>query len=234
MGAVVLHLAVLAIALLNPQEKNEAEELFKKMEEKLLQAKTLQCKVEGVVEPIKLKLAGALWFGEDNRVRLELDGRSEEATRSGTVISDGQGMRIAASDTARSIAAPDNIGRAMRLWFARAGLLSSFDAAGAPVTEFVDEFAASGFKLGAKEKVGDREAQAVEFVIKVSPRTLREDPAVVVWIDLKTHLPLKRTVTTKGSSFNMGETTVVREIYSDFKLDGNIDPAKFELSKEKK
>ena len=44
----------------------------------------------------------------------------------------------------------------------------------------------SDFKLGKKEKVGDKEAQAVEYQVGLGGKKF---PATV-WIDLKTNLPL--------------------------------------------
>jgi len=229
MGVVVLHLAVLAIALFLPQEKNEAEELFKRMEEKLLKAKTLQCMVEGVVEPIKLKLSGELWLDEGNRARMELEGKTEEVNRSAVIISDGRTVRKAQDENARSIVASERYGTHVRTCFARFGFLGMTDQWDDTVADPLETRRLSGFRLGAKEKVGEREAQAVEYRIGGEPAE------VTLWIDLKSHLPLKRTVTQAPQRFGkMGEVTVIREMYADVKLDERVDPAKFELSKEKK
>ena len=227
MSGVMLNVVLLAIALLLPQEKNEAEELFRKMEEKLIAAKTIHLKTEGIIEPVKLKLNGEFWLGEKNRARMELEGRTEEENRVAVVISDGRTVRKAQDETSRSIAASEGFGEHVRTCFARFGFVGMMDSWDSTINDPLEKHPLHEFKLGAKEKVGEREAQAVEF-------RMGEEDAATLWIDLKTNLPLKRTVTKGPRRFEkMGEVTVIRELYTDVTLDEKIDPAKFELPKEK-
>jgi hypothetical protein len=86
-------------------------------------------------------------------------------------------------------------------------------------------FVPTDFKLGKKEKVGEHEAQAVEYTFKPP---FGEMPSVVVWIDLKTQLPLKRAVTEKTG--NQKRTYI--ETFTKLNLDGKIDPKQFELPKK--
>ena len=215
-------LAAVVLALL-PQEKNEAEELFKKMEAKLAAAKSVQFKFEGEMNPRGVKLSGTLVFGETNQSRCDLEGKFGEESQSISVISDGKMARMTTSEPPenKAFAVPETLGRLMRLAAARAGCLGTIDVSQREEKAKEDPekaFAASDFKLGAKEKVGEREAQAVEYKLV---RKGEKDSAATVWIDAETHLPLKRTL-------KMG-TKTLEENYSGWKLDEKIDAAKFEL-----
>jgi hypothetical protein len=83
----------------------------------------------------------------------------------------------------------------------------------------------SDFKRGANAKVEGREAHVIEY--KVS--TAGEDKAFVkLWLDARTHLPLKRELrAATGDAFRVVET------YSEFKLGpkgAGLEPVKPALS----
>src|SRR5688572_16373252 len=65
-GTRVKVVAAAMLALLVPQEKNEAEELFRKMEKKLAEAKSLRMKVAVTVDSDKPTHRGELLFGGKN------------------------------------------------------------------------------------------------------------------------------------------------------------------------
>ena len=70
------------------------------------------------------------------------------------------------------------------------------------------EFKVSDFKLGKKEKIGDHDAQIIDYNLQVKDRT--ETIPVSVWVDTKTDLPLKRILTTtKGK-----EKVTITKTYS--------------------
>lgn len=220
-------LAVAAIALLLPQEKNEAEELFKKMEEKIAKAKSVRMTFEVSLDPEGAKLTGELLLDEGNRARWHMEGKKDGVFDSGTLTSDGtRALMLAGGVKNRPFDVPESMGRLMRLSLARSGFLGLVDAShreekakADPATAFI----ASGFKLGAKEKVGDRESQAIDYTLSVKGNP---DASMTVWVDRETNLPLKRTF--RSGSRKRDET------YTAFTLDPKIDPAKFELPKENK
>ena len=213
-------LVLLPAILLLPQEQNEAEKLYWSMAAKL-NAKTLTFKVKGVIEPMRLKISGQAWLGEENRGRLELEGQSEEADRLRVVICDGIQLKIVQGKLSWSAPQVLEFGGRARAEFARLGFVEMIDAGGGPGLDF--EMRPVDFKLGVRQKWGDREAQVVEFHLQSgSPQK------VTLWIDLKTRLPLKRIVV-EGRGM---QETMTREEYSDFVLDEKIDPAKFKLSKD--
>lgn len=85
-----------------------------------------------------------------------------------------------------------------------------------------DGFSVSGFKLGPKERIGERETQRVDYTLSVKGNT--GGFQVLVWIDSKTGLPLKRQVGTDAEKVWYSETYEVT-------VDGNVDPKTFELPK---
>lgn len=221
-------LALVAIALVLPQEKNEAEELFKKMEGKLANAKTIQLKLSGEMQPMKLALTGELLFDEAGKMRMELEGKSGPDLLKALMLSDGKNLRLESSDKKdpKSFEVPETLGKLARACFARAGFVGTLDALDNDRDVKLEpdaQFAPKGFKLGAKEKVGEREAQAVDYTMA---KAGHPESAVTVWIDKETLLPLKRTVKMGGMSLT--------ENYSGVKLDEKLDAAKFVLPKETK
>ena len=218
---------VLAIATLLPQEKNEAEELFKKMEEKLVKAKTVHLKLEGSMEPMDFKITGELWLGEGGRVRMDLEGKSGDMVRSVSMVSDGTTVNTSSDDRKKSFKAPESFGKLVRTCIARAGFLGTVDTTDSETeagTEPGEGFTVSEFKMGAKEKVGERSAQGLEFT--VTKKKKKDTAAITLWIDVETQLPLKRTLKLGGRSLT--------ESYSGLKLDEKIDAAKFEPPKDAK
>src|SRR5579872_192705 len=90
-------LTPLVLVLLVPSaEPNEAEKLFRQMETKVMQAKTLECTYEGKVDykeaedDQKDTLKGKLLLGEGNKLRIDFSGMGEK----GTIISDGTKWRL--------------------------------------------------------------------------------------------------------------------------------------------
>ena len=225
-------LAVVALILPLAQEKNEAEELFKKMEAKVSKAKTLRAVMTGEMAEAKMKLSGEILLDEGSKVRLEVEGKTDSMTRKGTVVSDGKRMHLKSSGGGAGdppdpapFDAPSTFGTLIRVSLARAGLLSALefcDTEEKAKTDPETGFKVSGLKLGPKEKVGDREAQAVTYTVTRKGR----DAAATLWIDIATHLPLKRALKVDGMELT--------ENYSDVKLDEKIDAAKFEVPKETK
>jgi hypothetical protein len=80
-------------------------------------------------------------------------------------------------------------------------------------------FPVSGFKLGNKEKIGECEAQRLDYVLGVKGKETTYH--VTVWIDVKTELPVKRLVSDGGLPW-------FTETY-EMKLDGKLDPKIFEI-----
>ena len=97
-------LALSVVALLLPQEKNEAEELFKKMEEKLEKATTISVKVKGTMKAGDMSVEGDLIVGEGNRARSDMKLKSGDSTRAFSAVSDGDRTQVMPAGGAESLA----------------------------------------------------------------------------------------------------------------------------------
>lgn len=227
-----LVVVVLAAALpVGGQEGNAAAELFRKMEAKLLGAKTLNGSVAVVMRtPQEVKLVGALHLADKDRANLALTTTVAGKDRRGTMLSDGKRMRWAVEGTpAPTQATPPGLNGFLAAKCARAGIGFSFliatggDGDRAAVKDIEKMYPVSDFHLRAKEQVGDRTAQVVEHRLTWAGKepVLR----VAVWIDAKTDLPLKRLLV--GSKGNF--TIRIEETYTDLALDGKLDGKRFAL-----
>ncbi|HEU4339725.1 MAG TPA: hypothetical protein VFS19_06625 [Planctomycetota bacterium] len=217
-------LAALVLVLVPLQDKNEAETLFRKMEEKILKAKTLRAKLAGEMKEKKFTITGEFLADEGSKVRIEIEGKGEEEVRKALVICDGKKLSFTA-EAPVTFEVPETFGKLMRASLARGGFLSALEFAdreSKAKTDPEEAYKVTGFKMEAREKVGDREAQAVSYTVTRKGR----DAAATLWIDISTQLPLKRVLKV--------DTVTLTESYSDVRVDEKIDAAKFEIPKETK
>src|SRR5262245_50330473 len=150
--------AVLLAAL--AQDKNEAEQLFRKMEDKLARAKTLQVAVSISIAGNKEgKFAGSLTLAEGNKARLHLKGALADKALDLEMVSDGVRMHVSNPGSKPSDReTPKNLNDIVARALSRVGLFATLMTArqsGPKRAELgVDDlFRASQFKLGKKEKV---------------------------------------------------------------------------------
>src|SRR5262249_879396 len=116
---------------------------------------------------------------------------------------------------------PQNLERQCREAISREGLFKGLFIG----TELFVPLKISEFKLGSKQKVGNRQAQPVEYNSTI--KDTKKSMTTVVWIDIETKLPLRREFRMKEG----GMEGALIETFTDVKLDGKIDPKKFELPK---
>lgn len=218
---------VLAFLLLVPaQGTNEAEQLFRKMEAKLLKARTLECVFE-----VKFEIAFAL--AEGNKFRADFTIKNGETSSKHTLISDG--VKVVINDKGSQGEVPEPVQKMFTALIERAHGIFARGGAQALIipsewlgemkkdTKVEDLFQVADFKLGKKEKVGGRDAQVIEYKLTIKPD--KEAITIRTWVDVKTNLPLKRAM---GDEKEKGGIT---ETYSKLTLDEKIDPKKFELPK---
>ena len=225
-------LALVAASLLLPQEKNEAEELFKKMEEKFAKAATLSVKMKGTVDSngTVMDVESEITLAEGNRARAEFKLTAQGQTRSSEVVSDGKTTRVVpmGGGVPQTFPTIEKLGALLARGLARGGAvptISAFSTARDVKADPDRNLTAKDFTLGAKEKIGDRDTQVVAY--KLSGLGLT-DIDVNVWIDLKTYVPVKRLMTAKA------KRNVTEEASLECTFDEKIDAAKFELPKEAK
>jgi outer membrane lipoprotein-sorting protein len=204
--------------------KNEAEKVFRTMEEKLAKAKTLEC-----VFDIRIgtqSYEGSLFLAGGNRARLEINESTKGRPMRLLMISDGARQSFQDNGISRPQLrdAPKNLNAKILTWVARPGMfLPHAPLPDVKADDAKEQFRVSGFKLGQKEKVGEREAQRLEYQLSVRGLEF----SVAVWLDLKTGLPVKRLVTERVG----GQQTTVVESYVKLTLDQKVDAKKFDLSK---
>jgi outer membrane lipoprotein-sorting protein len=135
-------------------------------------------------------------------------------------------MTLPASDMPKNAGAKTLTAVARAGVFASVMLVSVARTGEKPVEVDVNEqLKLSDFKLGKKEKVGDSEAQVIDYTLTVKGE--KEPMQCSVWVDTKTNLPLKRVLRGKEGT----EKATVTETYSKFTVDGKVDPKSFELPK---
>src|SRR5260370_18232043 len=158
---------------LRADDKNEAEQLFRKMETKLTSAKSLECGFDATVEGGKKdgKLKGSLALAEGNKSRLEAVGSQQgEPEKKIALISDGENRGSLDGKEPKS-PAPKWLNDAYRSALTRSGTVLPFLLMGesSKANEFKADEAMkdSDFKLGKKEKVNDQESQAIQYTLQV-------------------------------------------------------------------
>ena len=221
---------LMLLVLLPGADTDDAEKLFRQMEAKLAKAKTVECTYEAKAEGEKAgRMSGTLRFAEGNKVRFEVTDELREERVKATLIADGTKMTAVGEGVPKEVKdVPKWFSEALAASITRSGLVVVFffNGTSEKPDEFkVDEqFRVAEFKLGQKERVGDREAQVVRYLLTVKAVS-NEPMSVAVWVDTKTQLPLKRVLTAKLH----GKKTTLTETYTKLEVDGKIDPKQFEL-----
>ena len=216
-------------------KKNEAEELFRKMEAMLIKAETVQLEWSMTAKgAVAGNGEGTLFLETPKKVRLnlkiEVAGRKEE----GTIISDGKRTkRITPRLPDRpSEKTGSHIRDMMILFVTRSGFLMGPGALDTPNPKDYgtinpkERLLVSQFKLTDERKFGERVAQGLSYNLSFGTRG--EAGTITLWVDKKTALPIQRVM----SQSQGGKVVTLTETYSNVKLNEKIDPKTFELPKE--
>jgi len=213
--------------------QDEAEKLYRAMEKKIASAKTIEAvfDTEMTGEGKTMKMKGKFYFGEDAKHYLTMEGSADGKDMKLLMITDGKTTYVKAGDGKADPQvdrqpADAKLMAGARLFLARLGVSASWffargssDRKGPPDVD--REAPIKSFKLGAKEKVGNRDAQVVELVIGPGAG---EESKESIWIDTQTQLPLKRVLSS-------GPVIRITETYSVFNVDTKIDAKLFEVPK---
>jgi outer membrane lipoprotein-sorting protein len=223
---------------------NEAEKLFRTMEEKLKAANAVQATFDvelkghskdakGKASPLFAKGKGSLLFTKENQARLKItvDEMGKKVTTE--AISDGKRMKFAKSPEVIAKAEADPSPPLLHglistmvsgpgLWLISDG--DYLNAAAPGYFKFVVEgIRLVAFEAGAPEKVGGRDAKVISYMVAGLPEATYYH--VTLWIDAHTLLPLKRVIVPVG-----GESGRVTET-CDFTLNPKIAAGAFQLPK---
>lgn len=208
------------------ESTNKAEKLFRTMEQRLTKAKTLECVFDVKIDTLWYK--GSLFLAEGNRARLEINEATKGRPMRVLMVSDG--TRLSGQDNGmphpKLEDTPENLNADILTWVARPGLfLPQAPLPNVKADDAKDRFRVFGFKLGSKEKVGERESQRLDYQLAVEG--LNDPLSVALWLDVKTGLPVKRIVTDGVA----GERMTVTETYGKFTLDEKVDVKTFDLTR---
>jgi len=216
----------LAVAAPLRAQQNDAEKLFRAMEEKIMTAKSLRVAAMAVQkfgdEAVNYKGHGLMMQG--NKARFELEFEIYGTTIKKRRVSNGSQMIVdepGAGPDARPT--PVNMNKILSGALASCGIVMATELACSSGDlarfELDKNVPVSNFKMGVKEKVGNAEAQVIEYIVKFGGE---RDAPVKLWIDTKTNLPLKRVMEYQGSW---------TETYSELVLDAKVDSKEFDLPK---
>jgi len=166
-------------------QENEAEKLYRAMEKKVQPAKSLKVVwetevLEGGKGGKSEKVKGVGHLAEGNKTRFEIEGTFTGIAMKSLLVSDGKqmivkqtvdGKKEEPNGGPRATPASLNINAAAILTRASALQSSSWIGFGDPgAFDAIDKkLPASAFKLGPKERIGERETQVVEFIVEMGP-----------------------------------------------------------------
>jgi outer membrane lipoprotein-sorting protein len=220
------------ILLLAPQE-NEAEQIFTRMCGKIAAARTMRVRFESTLTPGPKAFvsSGTLHVDQGNRARMEIEAKDRGDAGKTLFVSNGAKMKLRQGQSPMAGAAVPNLTHFFaRLagWGLLFGVPSIFRDEWPRDEQFEQALRAyrkETFALGPREKVGEREAQVVTFVLVITDEDDGSKIKVVIWVDRQTLLPLKK----EFRSFKDESVVYTAETYHEFKLDEKFDEALFEL-----
>jgi hypothetical protein len=209
----------------------DAEALQRGFEKKLATAKafTVKFRIEST-RGANLRISGDLTVAGD-KLRLTFDGRDGDKPMAGAFVSNGTDSAIKTvvdgkAEVKNSPVRPGLV-EFVVAFSNRAGLFISVDSVTGPAPEFKAEHVrAMQFKLLDRQKLGDRQAQGVQYQLAVPGQ--RDVILCKVWFDVETGLPLKRVVEV---SRNRTVELVVTETYAGWALEPRLAGNEFDLPK---
>jgi outer membrane lipoprotein-sorting protein len=224
MRRLLLALALPALALSAfAGEGNEAAKLFRDMEKRVAGAKSLRVSFASTItkngEDVG-QFKGSVDLGDGNKGRFEVKGQAMGKEMSLKLVADGEKLKATVNPPGedKEQPLPKNFGQRVRLGISRvgptAGLLIA-ERQSRPDKEQDDEdvtkrLRVSDFKLGADAEIGGRKARVLEYKATLD----KEEVKAKLWLDARTHLPLKRELSAEKG----GEKFRIVETYSEFNV----------------
>ncbi len=225
------------------QKPLSADQAFQQMERKLKAAKTLQCSLKMRMELKGEKLTevkGKLQSKVGNLIRLEMvfeRGGGIQLERM-LMVSNGKLTKAGTGDRFATKKTDENILDFVVASLTRPGLFIPLfsvqnDKLGKNSKKLnPDEiFKVSNIRYGKDEKLGKKTAKVLRYNCEVVP--VKTNTKVKVWLDPKTHLPLKRVIQSTDSRIPdaKSQMVVVTEQYSDWVVNGPIAAKQFQVTK---
>lgn len=233
---------LLLVALVGLGQDAVAEEMFFKLEEAALKAKSLHVRAKGTVADGDATTEFS-WSLDIRENKANMDVKFPKIPDDPSfLVSDGttSRMRVRGGIHAQT-KSPEHLGPDLRLLFLRGGTQGA--------AMLVMDLFTVGKELGDPEVFGKSGLAEVGKLVKTKTMRLSEDKdgkvlsfvAVIgikneeletkMWIDPKISKPLKRTVVWKGDD---GKPVTLTELYEEYALNGEIPDEKFTLPGEKR
>jgi hypothetical protein len=217
--------------------QNEAEKLFRTMEQRIVGAQTLQFSFEHEYKVVKvgvMSLKGNATIAQGNKALLQGE-HGGLARGSVKVVSDGSKMKSTLSPSGENKGSfadtPKSFHDVLTKSFSRCGCYVIANLMG---NELEPEKRAeinidkvlivSGFKLGPREKIGKADTQVIHYQLDYKGA---QKFVVMVWIDLASRLPVKHFLEVGNKDDGLRVTT----IYSGMSIDQKLDAKVFALTK---
>jgi outer membrane lipoprotein-sorting protein len=215
---------------------NDAEKLFRDMEKKIAEAKSLR-----VASDIDVKdkreggtLKSSLALAPGNKVRMTMKGKGGGKEVEIEVVSDGNKLHahMTPPGDSKQQKVPKNLHILMSKMISRTGhlggalIIRGSGRPGAPqeATDPEKLFGVKDFTMGAAAKVNGRDAKVLHYQIDIGGK---DSAKVTLWVDAKTLLPLKRLIVPEAKA----EDVQVTETYTELQLNPQLDAKTFELPK---
>lgn len=211
--------------------QDNAQKLFQQMEQQVFKCKSFDARIEFELTnfPAGEGVKGRLLVAPGNKLRWEIDMSIDGKPKKVTTVSNGERMRTLGAVRRQNEQVPKQLTEISLssvtrggVWMTMYTVLEIQD----PAKVFKDfdpnkSFAVSDFKLGTQENVAGKMAQVLEYQVNFVGQRL----PVTVWIDTRTHLPLKRVL--KGAP----NLVIVTETYTKVILDEKVNDKEFEVPK---
>lgn len=231
-----MKLQLLALLLTAAVQDNDAEKLFNSMSAKIDKAKTLQIAFDVTVEAVgerEGKIKGTVLMAEGGKVRFDGRATFDDKDERMILISDGKMLRTIERNREPKDSEAKQFHPAIMTALKRVGVVVGFlilkEGRTDPAVKKVEDlFKPSDFKLGKKEKLGDKETQRLEYKVTFEADRKEITASITLWLDAKTQLPVKHVLRARVEEKT---DVIISQTYTSFRLDDKIDAKLFELPK---
>jgi outer membrane lipoprotein-sorting protein len=214
---------------------NDAEKLFREMEKKLVEAKSLRMASDLDVKDKREggTLKSTVVLAQGNKLRLTMKGKGGGKELDMEITSDGDKLhaRVTPPGESKNEAVPKNLHALVSKLITRTGSVGAFflvygrGGPGAPKDLDPEMlFKVRDFKMGEAAKVNGRDAKVLHYQIDIEGK---ESAKITLWLDARTLLPLKRMIVPEEK----GKDTQITETYTEFTLNPKLYAKTFELPK---
>jgi len=223
----------------------EAVSVYRKMTAALRKAGSLElvCKARFKTDAFEANVSATLLTKNGDKIRMDVDIKGTKDgrpySRSSCIVSNGMTLRVRENQEAWSeFVAAKKLNEAVLLNVTRGGFPTGLELDHVKPTEqnplkietvgFFPVPEPTDFVLWKKEDIGGRELLPVEFKLKSKDSAFFRENSVILWVDAKTFLPVKRL-----NVIQSDRTLTVTEDYETVSLNPSLDDSRFEAPRER-